>query len=1776
MDQRHNGSTSASTEAARRAYLSSVFVRAGRAEFSIVKPETVNTNGTGSPLQRSRRNSKTGPTDAAMAAGIATMAPSVAVLSGLTFKGQFLRLVLWEAAGSSDNPGRQVSVTQIQVSGCLLSNEQPSRLPKNHRGAARGHQAFSGEDGDIDSELEEVLLDLGIQPLLAQGPSENKQARDRGGGGRRGVLRGSSRSVACVSALEGKGSEGGGRGVAGAEDSVAAEATNKVKQMLHVARTQERFHEAEMLCLQLDRVRSLASTLCSARRAQKRAARCENFDKAKRFRDDAREAEVWLLQAVRDASDILDAGGDGRPNQHQAKHPLVANTSPTAGTDVPSGAASPTSGIDVQEPAPSHDPGHDYSREKPPGGGSPNDLACTLVRRGSTSGDGGSEGVASNEERTPPWLTPSCPRSTEPWGALLKLPWPAGVQPDFRTVFSHKWATSTSVGGYRKQSVATGLGGDGGSYGGGSASRIPTQPSGLLRTIVRLVAASQDLRPPGPVPPDSAPFRQAGSADCRPALCTFFLPPAHLASGGDGDGDMAKVGESPVPVDQSNVAADNPVGKVGGKTWFKASGGKNEVAGGGGGSQPSTDVENDDAGGAVDHRAGGLGRAFGHPAADSSPAATHVVNFIEDNPDLAWSNSALRDPKQGGGVQHLGHVREDDHDSGQDEVTSTSKPEASRRSAKETQRRNPEDEGRDEGSAGFFSRMRSKRPGGGPTEEAVAAGTEVAARERLLEDATAPLKSGAAALPDIVGAGGFAEFIPLCDTVFGRVPMSAACSGFPARIRESSIRLCEAYLDLTADAAVEAYIAATTSCSESTVAPATTSIAAERTCSPSNLSPPASRTAPQRGLETGGKRGSRADLAGELEAEKTERPNPNDFSNSRDTEGSSGRARRSSSNRSSAIGAVVRAACLIAAQGLMDPNKDVWLAGADLARSALSLWSSVPAAVEEGDRDKEAANAVVAETALRRPNTATKKGSTSDHGHDIADDHHAKGTAAGRRGSVGSDDGGGSDTMSLSETSSESSEDTESPQRTSAQGVSTSIDSKRESKGSSPRSSEEGSISNTAAMPNVRAAVPLKDLRWGLELVLACVAPYLTNKAVASHEKGGDGVMRTTDGSAARPISNQKSARRSTSSFKDSRRKSVSSALDENSAGNAEDGAQLEGGEGSADGSEGREEELPPGDFSPGDPPLPEECESGEEGHGDAERSLLALRIVDFACRHPDIGPALVSSVLVGLIPCLVTWGRNTLPCASSLNQNRANAGREGMPRSPRCAAFTAGEAAASEALASGAIEMIAYMVDNFALLPLSDFSAEKLVAAAEGGMSFAGGTRSTSSGDGNGRRRNGVGERRRDGGPAGGWGARARGGERRGRARGSRRSLTSGQARKAGEALMLELFIRTSGSAHGGLGVGIDSCLESLLPVLNTARGINFLGRTAATVGVRASETRSEDKLSNGWRTEGRKEGGPRKDNLEAGGTSCVSTSEGRKSAETARESGKRALHWPNQRRPFVPKVEVRQRLVLPPTPPATGPTPDPTPSSRAVGNGRSVARGNGKHQSLTLDEDVVNADNIPRHDTNRGLYAHMSDSSSAERLSASTGKSAAASVVSEAGGGAPAANSGVHGDDGSSIISSSRFSNLSHGSLSSTSLEDMSEGEGGSSIDSTATDPKRGEVSAETKKRPVAAVKGSALDKDKSAKEDEAEKQTTAAESNRKSKKVFPILSFGGGNREDVAEPATGGVDDNTTSVESAKAATAQEKPAETPAGTAGGEANAKKGGGGLMSKLFGRGKK
>lgn len=62
------------------------------------------------------------------------------------------------------------------------------------------------------------------------------------------------------------------------------------------------YNDAERLSVMLKRVRSLGLSLGSARQAQERASTLENFEEAKAFRDEAREADVWLRQTLRDAS----------------------------------------------------------------------------------------------------------------------------------------------------------------------------------------------------------------------------------------------------------------------------------------------------------------------------------------------------------------------------------------------------------------------------------------------------------------------------------------------------------------------------------------------------------------------------------------------------------------------------------------------------------------------------------------------------------------------------------------------------------------------------------------------------------------------------------------------------------------------------------------------------------------------------------------------------------------------------------------------------------------------------------------------------------------------------------------------------------------------------------------------------------------------------------------------------------------------------------------------------------------------------------------------------------------------------------------------------------------------------------------------------------------------------------------------------------------------------------------------------------------------------------
>lgn len=177
--------------------------------------------------------------------------------------------------------------------------------------------------------------------------------------------------------------------------------------------------------------------------------------------------------------------------------------------------------------------------------------------------------------------------------------------------------------------------------------------------------ASQDLRPPGPVPPDIAPFRLSGSADGRPPLCYFSL-----MDGGDQEGPER-------------------------------------------------------------------GRAFAHPEADLTPCATHVTNWIEDNPRIAWGRKPsfhlLEKHRQS---HHSGTIREDAKKCGNvetalDKIT------------------------RDEGKG-------IKAMGGESGREGVkdAAAIEIAGQSLPGERV--------AILRDVVGAGGFAEFIPLLNATIGR------------------------------------------------------------------------------------------------------------------------------------------------------------------------------------------------------------------------------------------------------------------------------------------------------------------------------------------------------------------------------------------------------------------------------------------------------------------------------------------------------------------------------------------------------------------------------------------------------------------------------------------------------------------------------------------------------------------------------------------------------------------------------------------------------------------------------------------------------------------------------------------------------------------------------------------------------------------------------------------------------------------------------------------------
>lgn len=169
--------------------------------------------------------------------------------------------------------------------------------------------------------------------------------------------------------------------------------------------------------------------------------------------------------------------------------------------------------------------------------------------------------------------------------------------------------------------------------------------------------ASQDLRPPGPVPPDVAPFRLAGAADGQPPLSSF-------SAIGVGKGEESK------------------------------------------------------------------SRAYAHLATDDTPSATHVTNWIEDNPRMVWSSSSRRQC-----------------------VVSACKLRGAEFGAEMGVRMAGSAGGNDAGEKdGDMANSTVEGRGDGGQK----------AKEALSGVATT------AELPNVVGAGGFADFVPLLGAIIGR------------------------------------------------------------------------------------------------------------------------------------------------------------------------------------------------------------------------------------------------------------------------------------------------------------------------------------------------------------------------------------------------------------------------------------------------------------------------------------------------------------------------------------------------------------------------------------------------------------------------------------------------------------------------------------------------------------------------------------------------------------------------------------------------------------------------------------------------------------------------------------------------------------------------------------------------------------------------------------------------------------------------------------------------
>lgn len=129
------------------------------------------------------------------------------------------------------------------------------------------------------------------------------------------------------------------------------------------------------------------------------------------------------------------------------------------------------------------------------------------------------------------------------------------------------------------------------------------------------------------------------------------------------------------------------------------------------------------------------GRAFDHhPEADGSPCATHVTNWIEDKHDLVWSHFASS--------QYFRHKER--HQRRKDSTTARSEQEGSRKTR---------GAGTTEGTRGSSST--SEHTGGRGSED-------------VQEGANAIPSQATAVLPNVVGAGGLSDFMPLLDATIGR------------------------------------------------------------------------------------------------------------------------------------------------------------------------------------------------------------------------------------------------------------------------------------------------------------------------------------------------------------------------------------------------------------------------------------------------------------------------------------------------------------------------------------------------------------------------------------------------------------------------------------------------------------------------------------------------------------------------------------------------------------------------------------------------------------------------------------------------------------------------------------------------------------------------------------------------------------------------------------------------------------------------------------------------